>query len=76
MGRHRIPDPEESSGGRPEGAGDETESFDQPLVPRDEYPGYQPGPPEPEYPRYGDRDYEDSAESGYGRSRYPEPRYP
>ncbi len=72
MGRHRIPDPEESSGGPPEGAGDETESFDQPLVPRDEYPG----PPEPEYPRYGDRDYEDSAESDYGRSRYPEPRYP
>ena len=76
MGRHSIPDPEESSGGPPEGAGDETESFDQPLVPRDEYPGYQPGPPEPEYPRYGDRDYEDSAESDYGRSRYPEPRYP
>lgn len=76
MGRHSIPDPEESSGGRPEGTGDETESFDQPLVPSDEYPGYQPGPPEPEYPRYGDRGYQDSAESDYGRSRYPEPRYP
>ena len=38
MGRHSIPDPEESSGGPPEGASDATESFDQPLVPPDDYP--------------------------------------
>ena len=38
VGRHRIPDPEESSGGPPEGASDATESFDQPLVPPDDYP--------------------------------------
>ncbi len=75
MGRHSIPDPEESSGGPPEGAGDATESFDQPLVPPDEYPGYQPGPPEPEYPRYGDRDYEDSGESEYGAPEYKAPGY-
>ncbi|OBK78737.1 hypothetical protein [Mycobacterium sp. 1274761.0] len=39
MGRHSIPDPEESSGGVPEGAGDATESFDQPLVSPDDYRG-------------------------------------
>ena len=76
MGRHSIPDPEESSG-RAEGAGDATESFDQPLVPRDDYPDYpdhndgdyDADYDEPAYgrPRYGDRQYEEPRfESGYG----------
>lgn len=80
MGRHSIPDPGESSGGTPEGAADPTESFDRPLVPPDDQPydrpGYPAGPPEPDHPRYGERDYPDSAESGYRQPRYDEPRYP
>ena len=60
MGRHSIPDPEGSSSGPPEGAGDATEQFDQPLVPPDDYRGYRPGPPEPDYPRYGEPDYDDN----------------
>ncbi len=44
MGRHSIPDPEDSSGGAPEGAGDATESNEaQPASPYDE-PDYQGGP--------------------------------
>ena len=72
MGRHSIPDPEESSGRPLEGASDATESFEQPLVP----PDYQPDPREPGYPRYGDREYADSAESDYGPSGYAEPQHP
>ena len=53
MGRHSIPDPEESSGGSPEGAADATESFEQRLVPPYDEPGYSPGPAEPDHPRYG-----------------------
>ena len=73
MGRHSIPDPEGSSSGPPEGAGDATEQFDQPLVPPDDYRGYRPGPPEPDYPRYGEPDYDEPA---YPRPRYTEPEYP
>jgi hypothetical protein len=62
VGRHSIPDPEESSGGPPQGAGDATEQFDQPLVPPDDYPAYRQSPPEPGSPRY-DEGYE---------SEYPE----
>ncbi len=73
MGRHSIPDPEGSSSGPPEGAGDATEQFDQPLVPPDDYRGDRPGPPEPDYPRYGEPDYDEPA---YPRPRYTEPEYP
>jgi hypothetical protein len=62
VGRHSIPDPEESSGGPPQGGGDATEQFDQPLVPPDDYPAYRQSPPEPGSPRY-DEGYE---------SEYPE----
>ncbi len=72
VGRHSIPDPEESSGGSPEGAADATESFEQPLVPPDDHPGYPPAPPEPDYPRYGDRDY---PEPGYRQPEYGEPEF-
>lgn len=72
MGRHSIPDPGESSGGTPEGAGDATESFEQPLVPPRDDPGYQSTPPAPDYPRYGEADYD---EPDYPRPRYTEPRY-
>ncbi len=60
VGRHSIPDPEESSGGPAEGAGDATESFEQPLVPPDDYP------------RYGEAAYDEPA---YGRRRYGEPPF-
>ncbi len=73
MGRHSIPDPEGSSGGPPEGAGDATEQFDQPLVPPDDYPGYAAGPPAPDYPGYGERDHD---QPGFPRRRYSEPEYP
>ncbi len=75
MGRHSIPDPEESSGPG-EGAGDATESFEQPLVPRDDYPDYQQRPPEPDYPRYGEGEYDAEYDGpAYGRPRYGEPQY-
>lgn len=76
MGRHSIPDPEESSGGPAEGAGDATESFDQPLVPPDDYPGYQQRPPDTDPPRYGASEYDEPGydEPGYGRPRYGEPQ--
>ncbi len=61
MGRHSIPDPEESPGGPAEGAGDATESFEQPLVPPDDYPRYGQA-------RY-DRGYDEPA---YGRPAYGE----
>ncbi len=60
MGRHSIPDPEESSGGPPEGASDATESFDEPL-----YTGYQPGPPEPEYPSHGEAELDTGYDDEY-----------
>ena len=67
MGRHSIPDPEESSGGPPEGASDATGSFDEPL-----YTGDQPGPPEPEFPSYGGADYDEPADR---RPRHPDAQY-
>jgi hypothetical protein len=73
VGRHSIPDPDGSSSGPPEGAGDATEQFDQPLVPPDDYQGYRPGPPEPDYPRYGEPDHDEPADP---RPRYTEPEYP
>lgn len=77
MGRHSIPDPEESSGVPPEGAGDATESFEQPLVGGYEYPDYQSGPPEPDYPRYEGSDFETEYDSDYADydDEY-EPDYP
>jgi hypothetical protein len=62
VGRHSIPDPEGSQGGPPEGAGDATEQFDQPLVPPDDYAGYPAGPPAQDYPRsrYSEPEYRDS----------------
>jgi hypothetical protein len=72
VGRHSIPDPRESSGGHPEGAGDATESFDQPLVPPSDHPGYPAGPPEPDYPRYPERGY---PEAGYREPQYEEPEF-
>ncbi|HET9563122.1 MAG TPA: substrate-binding domain-containing protein, partial [Mycobacterium sp.] len=84
MGRHSIPDPEESSGGPSEGSSDATESSpQQPQVPPysdSGYQGYQPGPPEPEYqePEFEteheaeyDSDYDDESEP-----EHPEPEYP
>jgi hypothetical protein len=71
VGRHSIPDPEESSGGSPQGAGDATEQFDQPLVPPDDYPAHRPSPPEP-YPGYG----QDEDAPTYRQPRYAEPDYP
>ena len=84
MGRHSIPDPEESSGGPSEGSSDATESSpQQPQVPPysdSGYQGYQPGPPEPEYqePEFEteheaeyDSDYDDEYEP-----EHPEPEYP
>ncbi|GFG48810.1 hypothetical protein CQY20_14355 [Mycolicibacterium agri] len=68
MGRHSIPDPEESSGVPPEGAGDATESFDRPLVGPDDYPDYRSDPAEPRYPRHGAPDY--------GQPDYPDTDYP
>lgn len=72
MGRHSIPDPEESSGGPPEGSGDATEQFDQPLVPPDDYPGYRSTPADPGYPRHGGDDFD---EPTYRQPRYSEPEY-
>jgi hypothetical protein len=73
VGRHSIPDdPEEFSGGSPEGAGDVTEQFDQPLVPPDDHPGYQPGAPQPDYPRHREPEYE---ESGYREPEYRQPEF-
>jgi hypothetical protein len=79
VGRHSIPDPDESSGGTPEGAADATESFEQPLVPYDD--AYdQPGYREPEYRKpefesdYGS-DYDDEYESDYPGPDYPEAGY-
>ncbi|HKV17386.1 MAG TPA: hypothetical protein VJR50_00025 [Mycobacterium sp.] len=61
MGRHSIPDPEESSGGPPPGSGDATEQFEQPLVPPDDYPAYGRSDDEPTFrqPRYSEPDYQD-----------------
>jgi hypothetical protein len=79
VGRHSIPDPDESSGGTPEGAADATESFEQPLVPYDDaydHSGYR----EPEYRKpefesdYGS-DYDDEYESDYPGPDYPEAGY-
>jgi hypothetical protein len=57
VGRHSIPDPEESSGGLPDGASDETESFpQQPQVPPHDH-GYRQGAPEPDYPGYREAEY-------------------
>jgi hypothetical protein len=72
VGRHSIPDPEGSSSGPPEGAGDATEQFEQPLVPPDEYRGYRPGSADPDHSGYGERPYDESA---YPRPRYTEPEY-
>lgn len=72
MGRHSIPDPDESSGRPPEGSSDATEQFDQPLVPPDDYDGYRSAPAEPRYPRYGERDFD---EPTYRQPRYTEPEY-
>ena len=73
MGRHSIPDPEESSGGRPEGASDATESIpQQPQVPPYDYTGDQPDHPEPAYPGYGQADYGEPADRP---PRYEEPEY-
>jgi hypothetical protein len=73
VGRHSIPDPEESSGGPPQGAGDATEQFDQPLVPPDDYPANRQSPPEPGSPRYDEGDYD---EPTHRQPRYSEPEYP
>jgi hypothetical protein len=77
VGRHSIPDPEESSGGPPEGAADATESFEQQQVAPYDRPGYQPSPPQPDYPRYGDPTYDEPGydEPGYGEPAYPQPGY-
>ena len=52
MGRHSIPDPEESSGGTPEGASDATESFEQPSADDTD----SRATPEPDYPSDGEPD--------------------
>ena len=81
MGRHSIPDPEESADRPPEDAGDATESFaQQPQVPPSEYTGYRVRPPEPDHPDYGgteyDADYDaDFEEPAYQRPSHPEPPY-
>ncbi len=70
MGRHSIPDPDESSGGPPEGSSDATESFpQQPQVPpySGSELGDQAGPPEPDDPGYG--------EAGDDEPDYQEPEY-
>jgi hypothetical protein len=73
VGRHSIPDPEESSGGRPGGANDASESIpQQPQVPSHDYTGDQPDPSEPAYPGYGQADY---GEPGDRPPRYEEPEY-
>jgi hypothetical protein len=67
VGRHRIPDPEESSGGLPDGASDETESFpQQPQVPPHDY-GYRQGAPEPDYREgeYGEQEFDSEYETEY-----------
>jgi hypothetical protein len=75
VGRHSIPDPEESSGGLPDDASDETESFpQQPHDPRYDDYRYPPGS-DPDYQGYREPDYSDPAEAAYGRPRYPDPRY-
>ena len=66
MGRHSIPDPEDSSDGPSEAASDETESFDQPLVPPHDHPGYQPEDQESEFETEYESDYEDK----YGDDEY------
>jgi hypothetical protein len=80
VGRHSIPDPDESSGGPPQGSGDATEQFDQPLVPPDDHPTHrQPGHSEPDYPQTGDPEFDTSYESDYDEpyeSEYPESAYP
>lgn len=66
MGRHSIPDPEESSGGPPEGAGDATESFDQPLVPPHDYPDYSASAyQEPEFETEYESDYDSDYDDDY-----------
>ncbi len=84
MGRHSIPEPEESSGGLPDRASDETESFpQQPQVPPSDE-GYQQGSPEPDDPSEGESAYqapgyrEPEFETGYEsdyeyEAEYPEP---
>ncbi|OBA95284.1 hypothetical protein A5662_18840 [Mycobacteriaceae bacterium 1482268.1] len=69
MGRHSIPDPEESSGRVPAGAGDATESFDQPLV----TPGDDPGDPAGGTDDGGYDEYESDYE--YDDYEYDEPDY-
>ncbi len=72
MGRHSIPDPEDSSGEEPEQAyeepGDEKPGYPESAYGRSEYR-------EPEYPGagYGESEYE---QPSYRRPDYAEPEYP
>jgi hypothetical protein len=72
VGRHSIPDPEDSSGDLPDGTSDETDSFpQQPHDPGYGY-GYGSGRPEPDYPSYHQPDYD---EPDYPRTPHADPRY-
>jgi hypothetical protein len=64
MGRHSLPDPEDSSGQPP----------DEPQEPPYDYTGYRPEYDEPAYgePEYGDAGYRDTE---YVEPTYPDPRY-
>ena len=61
MGRHSIPDPEESPGVPPADSGDATESFaQQPQTPSYDYPSYGRGyEAEDQQPDYQDSDYDE-----------------
>jgi hypothetical protein len=62
VGRHSIPDPEESSRGLPDGASDETESFEQrPQVPPYDH-GHRQGRRQPEY---GGQDFDSEYDAEY-----------
>jgi hypothetical protein len=79
VGRHSIPGdhPEESPDGGPQGMSDATESFDQPLVPPDDHPGFRPPePPRRENPGYGRGGYQDDYADDYQEPAYRPPRNP
>lgn len=72
MGRHSIPDPDESAGEAQPPEEPQTERFGYPGA---DEPGFGPGYGEPEY---GDADYDRTEypdEPVYGRAEHPEPTY-
>ena len=77
MGRHSIPDPEESSGGPPDGSSDASESSpQQPQVPPYSDPEYQEPDFETEYEAEYDSDYDDEYEPDHPEPGYREPEFP